>query len=108
MEAHARSRPRESGATDIARVLTEALPYIRRFNDKTIVIKYGGNAMSDETLKRTSLGDLQPGDEVNLERPVRLSDRLGGHLVQGHVDGVGEIVEPAPDLRVRCHLPKVS
>ena len=58
--------------------------------------------MSDETLKRTSLGDLQPGDEVNLERPVRLSDRLGGHLVQGHVDGVGEIVVGAPDLRVRC------
>jgi riboflavin synthase len=58
--------------------------------------------MSDETLRRTSLGDLEPGDEVNLERPVRLSDRLGGHLVQGHVDGVGEIVAPAPDLRVRC------
>jgi riboflavin synthase len=38
---------------------------------------------------------------VNLERPLRLADRLGGHLVQGHVDGVGEIVEPAPDLRVR-------
>ena len=37
---------------------------------------------------------------MNLERPVRLADRLGGHLVQGHVDGVGEIVEPAPDLRV--------
>jgi len=58
--------------------------------------------VSDETLQRTSLRDLQPGDEVNLERPVRLSDRLGGHLVQGHVDGVGEIVEPPPDLRVRC------
>jgi len=58
--------------------------------------------LSDETWKRTSLGDLQPGDPVNLERPVRLSDRLGGHLVQGHVDGVGEIVEPQPDLRVRC------
>jgi len=58
--------------------------------------------VSDETWKRTSLGDLQPGDPVNLERPVRLSDRLGGHLVQGHVDGVGEIVEPQPDLRVRC------
>ena len=43
-----------------------------------------------------------PGDRVNLERPVRLIDRLGGHLVQGHVDGVGEIVDPAPDLRVRC------
>ena len=58
--------------------------------------------LTDETWKRTSLGDLAPGDPVNLERPVRLSDRLGGHLVQGHVDGVGEIVDPAPDLRVRC------
>ena len=58
--------------------------------------------LTDETWSRTSLGDLAPGDPVNLERPVRLVDRLGGHLVQGHVDGVGEIVEPAPNLRVRC------
>jgi riboflavin synthase len=58
--------------------------------------------LTDETWRRTSLGDLAPGSLVNLERPVRLMDRLGGHLVQGHVDGVGEIVEPAPDLRVRC------
>lgn len=57
--------------------------------------------ISDETFARTNLGDLVPGDPVNLERPVRLEDRLGGHLVQGHVDAVGEIVEPAPDLRVR-------
>ena len=57
--------------------------------------------VTDETYARTNLGDLQPGDPVNLERPVRLLDRLGGHLVQGHVDAVGEIVEPAPDLRVR-------
>ena len=55
----------------------------------------------DETFARTALGALEPGHRVNLERPVRLSDRLGGHLVQGHVDGVGEIVTPAPDLRVR-------
>jgi riboflavin synthase len=55
----------------------------------------------DETFARTALGTLAPGHRVNLERPVRLSDRLGGHLVQGHVDGVGEIVSPAPDLRVR-------
>ncbi len=48
--------------------------------------------MTDETYARTSLGDLAPGDPVNLERPVRLEDRLGGHLVQGHVDAVGEIV----------------
>jgi riboflavin synthase len=55
----------------------------------------------EESYARTSLGALEPGHRVNLERPVRLSDRLGGHLVQGHVDGVGEIVRPAPDLRIR-------
>jgi riboflavin synthase len=47
----------------------------------------------EETLRRTCLGTLAAGDRVNLERPVRLSDRLGGHIVQGHVDGVGEIAE---------------
>jgi riboflavin synthase len=57
--------------------------------------------VSDETRKRTTLGDRRPGDPVNLERPVRAQDRLGGHLVQGHVDGVGSIVVAAPDLRVR-------
>ena len=57
--------------------------------------------VTDESYDRTNLGDLVPGDPVNLERPVRLEDRLGGHLVQGHVDAVGEIVHPAPDLRVR-------
>lgn len=56
--------------------------------------------VSDETYSRTSLGDLAPGDPVNLERPVRLMDRLGGHLVQGHVDAVGTVVDPAPELRV--------
>ncbi len=55
----------------------------------------------DETLARTNLGELRPGEPVNLERPLRLQDRLGGHLVQGHVDAVGEVVEPAPQLRVR-------
>src|SRR5688572_19925162 len=55
----------------------------------------------DETYDRTALGALEPGHRVNLERPVRLSDRLGGHLVQGHVDAVGEIVDAAPHLRVR-------
>ena len=57
--------------------------------------------VSDETFARTDLGSLRVGDTVNLERPVRLEDRLGGHLVQGHVDAVGEIVEPVPDLRIR-------
>lgn len=57
--------------------------------------------VSDETFKRTSLGSLVPGDKVNMERPVRLADRLGGHLVQGHVDAVGTVTAPAPNLRVR-------
>jgi riboflavin synthase len=57
--------------------------------------------VSDETYARTNIGSLEPGDVVNLERPVRLEDRLGGHLVQGHVDAVGEIVDAVPDLRVR-------
>jgi riboflavin synthase len=57
-----------------------------------------------ETISRTSLGRLQPGDPVNLERAVRSSDRLGGHMVQGHVDGVGTVLEPGPDLRIQ--IPK--
>lgn len=44
-----------------------------------------------ETLRRTNLGSLEEGDPVNLERPVRLMDRLGGHLVSGHVDAVGRV-----------------
>lgn len=52
-----------------------------------------------ETLDKSSLGALEPGSKVNLERPVRLSDRLGGHLVQGHVDGVGAIVSREPGER---------
>jgi riboflavin synthase len=56
-----------------------------------------------ETLDRTTLGALVPGDPVNLERPMRLGDRLGGHLVLGHVDGVGEVVtvEPQADGSTR-------
>ena len=57
--------------------------------------------VSDETISRTSLAGLQPGDGINLERAVKVSDRLGGHIVQGHVDGVGEVVDPVPDLRVK-------
>lgn len=56
-----------------------------------------GFDLSEETLVRTGLHRLRPGDGVNLERPVTLLTRLGGHLVQGHVDGVAEVValEPA-------------
>ena len=45
-----------------------------------------------ETLRRSSLGLLADGDKVNLELPLRASDRLGGHVVQGHVDGVGKLI----------------
>lgn len=57
--------------------------------------------VSDETFSRTNLGAMKVGDVVNLERPMALGDRLGGHLVLGHVDAVGEVVEPAPNLVVR-------
>ncbi len=53
-----------------------------------------------ETLGRTSLGSLTPGDPVNLERAVSVGSRLGGHLVQGHVDAVGRIDQIGPDLEV--------
>ena len=62
-----------------------------------------------ETLDRTTLGGLAPGDPVNLERPVRLADRLGGHVVQGHVDGVGVVAarDALPDgsTRLRVDVP---
>jgi len=62
----------------------------------TIVEKRGSSItvdLSGETLQRTNLSWLKEGDWVNLERALRLSDRLGGHLVTGHIDGMGEIVE---------------
>jgi riboflavin synthase len=61
------------------------------------VTKLGGRGfaadVSAETLSRTTLGGLKQGDRVNLEKSLRVSDLLGGHLVLGHVDGVGRIVE---------------
>jgi len=50
-----------------------------------------------ETLRLTTLGDWREGDGVNLERSLRLEQRLGGHLVQGHVDGTGEVTEVRPE-----------
>jgi riboflavin synthase len=65
--------------------------------------------LSEQTLERTCLGDLRPGDPVNLERPVTLVARLGGHLVQGHVDGVGDVTRVELDgsggARVSIRLP---
>jgi riboflavin synthase len=57
--------------------------------------------VSEETYSRTNLGSLQTGDVVNLERPMALGERLGGHMVLGHVDAVGQVVSPAPDLVIR-------
>ena len=63
--------------------------------------------LSPETLRRTSLGDLAEGQRLNLERPLAVTDRLGGHIVQGHVDGTGRVTSWTPEgdsmiLRVRC------
>jgi riboflavin synthase len=52
--------------------------------------------VTEETFERTALGRLRPGDPVNLERPLTLTDRLGGHMVQGHVDGVGTVTGVTP------------
>ena len=55
--------------------------------------------VSNETLALTTLGRLKAGDPVNLEKALRLADRLGGHLVSGHVDGIGKVVSITPDGR---------
>lgn len=63
---------------------------------------------SIETLRRTTLGERKPGDPVNLELPLALGERLGGHLVLGHVDGVGRIAareEAGSGVRFRVGLP---
>lgn len=65
--------------------------------------------VSEETLRRTSLKQMRIGTRVNLERPLTPASRLGGHIVQGHVDGVGEFVEARPSgdgWVVRVRFPK--
>jgi riboflavin synthase len=77
----------------------------------TVVDNDGGTFTADvmaETLRRSSLHDVAAGSRVNLERAVRVSDRLGGHVVQGHVDGTGTVVAVTPDEHwtvVRVSLP---
>lgn len=64
--------------------------------------------VSAETLDKTTLGERRAGDRVNLEMPMALGDRLGGHLVLGHVDGVGQMVGKQPvgeGVRVELRLP---
>lgn len=77
------------------------------------VVENTGDALgfdvSEETFARTSLRRLAPGHPVNLERPVTLVARLGGHMVQGHVDGVGDVVSVEPEAtggaRLRIRVP---
>ncbi|HET6841455.1 MAG TPA: riboflavin synthase [Candidatus Angelobacter sp.] len=66
--------------------------------------------LAEETLERTSLGSLKPGTIVNLELPAKAGDPLGGHIVQGHVDGVGKLldlkkIENREDWRLTISLP---
>jgi riboflavin synthase len=64
--------------------------------------------VSAETLDKTTLGERRAGDRVNLERPMALGDRLGGHLVLGHVDGVGQMIGRQPvgeGVRIELRLP---
>lgn len=80
----------------------------------TVVERDGGSLAFDvgpETLRVSALGDLAPGDPVNLERPLRLAAPLGGHLLLGHVDGVGTVdarVREGDTLRMRVALPEPS
>lgn len=65
--------------------------------------------VSGESLAKTTLGALREGDRVNLERAARLGDEMGGHVVSGHVDGVGEVVSVEPEggsHRIRIRAPR--
>ena len=77
------------------------------------VIEMGGDFFaadaSLETLKRSTLGELQTGNRVNLERALAVGERLGGHMVQGHVDGTGELITVTPEgnaYRMRFGFPR--
>jgi riboflavin synthase len=78
----------------------------------TVVEKKGQTIefdLSSETIQRTVLGDLKIGDFVNLERALKLTDRLGGHIVTGHIDGIGVIVEKRKEvdfIHLRIRIPK--
>ena len=65
------------------------------------VVEFGEDSfrvdLAPETLRRTSLGELSEGSRVNLERPLAVSDRLGGHIVQGHVDAAGRVMSVRPE-----------
>ena len=95
--------PDDSGIGASVAVNGVCLTVVARTTDRL------GFDLSEETIARTSLHRLDVGAPVNLERPVTLAARLGGHLVQGHVDGVGEVVGVTPDdaggSRLRIAVP---
>ena len=66
----------------------------------TTIVELDGRTFATElmeiTLQKTNLGDVIAGSPVNIERPMKMGDELGGHLVQGHVDGVGEVTSVTP------------
>jgi riboflavin synthase len=80
----------------------------------TIVEKRGqtiGLDLSSETLQKTVLGELKEGDQVNFERALKLTDRLGGHIVTGHIDGIGVITEKRKEgdyLHLGIRVPKFA
>jgi len=66
--------------------------------------------LSQETLQKTILGELKEGDQVNFERALKLNDRLGGHIVTGHIDGIGMVTEKRKEgdfLHLKIRIPKV-
>jgi riboflavin synthase len=93
------------GAGEVRLTVATALPMAELTMGESIavngicltVVAYGNGVfaadVSIETVARTTLAELSPGHRVNLERALRLSDRLGGHLVSGHIDGVGTVIE---------------
>lgn len=78
----------------------------------TVVEKRGqtiGLDLSSETLQKTVLGELKEGDRVNFERALKLTDRLGGHIVTGHIDGIGVITEKRKEgdfIHLKIRIPK--
>lgn len=78
----------------------------------TIVERTGQHSkfdLSEETVRRSNLGELREGDKVNLERALRPTDRLGGHFVTGHIDGIGVITEKRRErdfVHLRVRLPE--
>jgi len=78
----------------------------------TIVEKRGqtiGLDLSSETLQKTVLGELKEGGQVNFERALKLTDRLGGHIVTGHIDGIGVITEKRKEgdfIHLKIRIPK--